>query len=116
MSKQVIRFLPGGGVRKLHDPRDVALYGAASRRRASHVEPVKPVLRWCFHFIRKRVNDESWIAWFTRWWPCHWQANIINGPTLGPFWPRSAAIKAEQDWLTTNWILADVSAEPKTNE
>lgn len=108
----VIRFLKGGGVRKLHDERDVALYGAASRRRASHVEPVNRCLRWLFHLIRRRITDESSIAEFTRWWPCHWRANIIGGPTLGPFTKRPAAIKAEQDWLIENWVLAKLPEEP----
>ncbi len=105
MSK-IIRFTPGGGVRKLYDPEDTALYGAASKRRASHVEPVQPWLRWLFHLIRGRVSDESWMAWFTRWWPCQWQAHMIQGPVLGPFTDRAAAIKAEQDWLIKNWVLA----------
>jgi len=102
---QIIRFYPGGAVRKLHDERDVHVYGADSRRRASHVEPTNLLLRWVFHLIRKRVDDDSRMAMFTRFWPCRWRARIFDGPTLGPFWRRSKAIEAEQEWLTNNWIL-----------
>lgn len=106
---KLIRFAPGGEVRKLHDESDVALYGEASRRRASHVEPATWLLRVLFRFIRNRVSDESQLAQFTRWWPCRWQAQIIDGPLLGPFHRRSDAITAEQDWLTKNWVLAELT-------
>ena len=32
-----------------------------------------------------------------------WSAAIVDGPTLGPFDRRSAAIAAEIEWLTTHW-------------
>lgn len=69
---------------KLHD-----------KTRVSHVEPVNGILRGIFHFIRKRVSDESKLASFCRIWPCLWQANIFDGPTLGPFKTRKQAIEAE---------------------
>jgi hypothetical protein len=65
------------------------------RERVSHIEPVNRVLRWLFHGIRSRVEDTSAIAGFTRKWPVTWQANIFDGPTLGPFHTRQEAIDAE---------------------
>ena len=36
-----------------------------------------------------------------------WMADLspISGPKLGPFELRSAAIKAEVDWLGKHWLL-----------
>jgi hypothetical protein len=68
-------------------------------RRVSHVEPVNGALRWLFHLIRNRVHDDSYLAKFARYWPCKWQANIIDGPILGPFKNRRAAIEAEIRWI-----------------
>lgn len=73
--------------------------GLHSLRRVSHVEPVNPVLRWLFYAIRKRCNDASVFASFTRVWPCRWQAQIFDGPMLGPFDTRKAAIAAEVQFI-----------------
>jgi hypothetical protein len=67
--------------------------------RVSHIEPVNPVLLWIFHFIRKRVKDDSKLAKFTRQWKCLWRANIFNGPILGPFKCRDQAVSAEIVWV-----------------
>lgn len=48
--------------------------------RASHVDP-------------ERTNDG--LKWFANMFP-------VNGPKLGPFETRAAAIKAEIDWLMEN--------------
>lgn len=77
------------------------LLGLSNRRRVSHVEPVNPLLRRLFHWIRRRVSDDSAIAGFTRRWPCRWQARIFDGPTLGPFWRRADAIAAEIDFVNS---------------
>jgi|688.fasta_scaffold153642_2 hypothetical protein len=69
------------------------------RQRVSHVEPCNWLLRQLFHLIRIRVTDESALAAFTRQWSCRWQANIFNGPTLGPFRRRETAIAAEIHWI-----------------
>ena len=73
----------------------------ASRQRASHVEPVNPVLRWLFRTLRSQVEDGSPVAAFTRKWPCRWQADLAlsGGPVLGPFQRRRAALAAEVAWL-----------------
>ena len=57
---------------------DLRILGKPTIHRASHVEP-----------------DESG----------HWFAQIVNGPTLGPFAKRSEALAAEINWLTENRLL-----------
>jgi len=36
-----------------------------------------------------------------------WMADLspVNGPSLGPFETRSAALAAEIEWLGLNWLL-----------
>jgi len=75
--------------------------GLRAKTRVSYVEPVNPVLRSLFHFIRRRVSDESRLASFTRFWPCLWQACIFNGPVLGPFSTRKQAIESEVQFIET---------------
>lgn len=72
-----------------------------NRRRVSHVEPVNLILRRLFHVIRRRVSDDSALAKFTRRWPCRWQARVFDGPVLGPFQQRSAAIAAEIEYVNS---------------
>jgi hypothetical protein len=74
-------------------------------KRVSHIEPVNSVLRWLFHLIRCRVKDTSYLAAFTRYWPCQWRANIIGGPIIGPFKRRKDAIAAEILWI--NFTLGE---------
>lgn len=78
---------------------EVESLGTCHKTRASHVEPINPFLRWCFHLIRRRVADESRLAAWTRRWPCLWRARIFGGPILEPFADRKAAIDAEVEWL-----------------
>ena len=72
-----------GGARCLYgEAIPLAELGELTIRRASHVEP-----------------DES-----GRWWadlaPC-------LGPRLGPFETRSAALLAEEHWLTAHVLMTD---------
>ena len=41
-----------------------------------------------------------------------WQADLapVNGPILGPFTTRSAALAAEVAWLETHWLTANPAA------
>jgi hypothetical protein len=73
--------------------------GLHSKTRVSHIEPVNPALRQLFHLIRKRVKDDSLLASWTRRWPCKWQARIFDGPVLGPFKNRQAALAAEINFI-----------------
>ena len=67
-----------GQVRCLYDEAlDLAALGSVSIRRASHVEP-----------------DEQ-----GRWWA---DLAPVEGPRLGPFERRSAALDAERQWLEIN--------------
>ena len=70
---------PGGVVTAIYaESIDLETLGKPTIIRASHVEP-----------------DE-----FGKWF-----AQIVNGPTLGPFAKRSEALTAEIDWLTENRLL-----------
>ncbi len=67
---------PDGTVTTLyHELLDLAALGRLSIARASHVEP-----------------DATG----------QWSAQILEGPVLGPFPTRSAALTAEVAWLTTH--------------
>ena len=70
---------PNGDVTTLYtELLDLSALGAMNIARASHVEP-----------------DESG----------RWFAQIIDGPTLGPFNRRSEALAAEVAWLTEHRLL-----------
>jgi hypothetical protein len=58
---------------------DLAQFGQLSIRRGSYVEP-----------------DERGL----------WMADLapVGGPVLGPFASRSAALAAEIDWLSVQWL------------
>jgi hypothetical protein len=99
-STNVIFIEADGTVRGIHSTLTEDLI-SGTRRRASHVEPVNRALRWLFHQIRSRTSDDSFVASFTRKWPCRWQARIFNGPTLGPFRRRQEAIAAEISYINS---------------
>lgn len=94
MSKTtLVRFLPGGGVRKLFETRDRDAYGAVPRR-ASRVEV---------------VDDPNS--------PCYGKFHVDFSP-LGPeyqfclrqvFDDYQLAVQAEQEWLAQNWVLKGLS-------
>ncbi len=72
---------PSGLVRCIYgEELDLAELGPLSIQRASHVEP----------------NGTG-----------HWLADLspVNGPTLGPFASRSAALAAESAWLEAHWLV-----------
>ena len=67
---------PNGSLACLYsEVLNLSALGQISIARASHVEP----------------DDDG-----------HWCADIIDGPTLGPFRLRSEALDAERDWLETH--------------
>ena len=72
---------PTGGTRCLYGEA-IPLHelGKLTIRRASHVEP-----------------DET-----GRWWV---DLALCSGPRLGPFETRSAALRAEEDWLTAQLLM-----------
>ena len=98
MSKYTIFIDDDGTTQGIKSPVTEAL-NLGNRQRVSHVEPINRTLRWLFHQLRSRVSDDSYIAGFTRRWPCKWQANLFYGPTLGPFRSRQQAIDAEIQWI-----------------
>lgn len=70
----------GGVVRALYDETiELAALGPLEIRRASHVEP---------------TADGRWTA----------DLSPVDGPLLGPFDQRTAALAAEQAWLAARWL------------
>jgi hypothetical protein len=66
---------PDGQIRCVYgEELDLSAFGELTIRRASHVEP----------------DDQG------RWWA---DLAPVEGPMLGPFDRRSAALAAESDWL-----------------
>jgi hypothetical protein len=84
----VIRFLPGGEMRKLFEPGDRQAYGHAVPRRASRVEviPVGP-------------HRGKFFVDFSLLGP-DYQLCLAQ-----PFDTHDEAVRAEQAWLLENWIL-----------
>jgi hypothetical protein len=58
---------------------DLRTLGTVAIRRGSHVEP---------------TADGRWTA----------DLSPVEGPVLGPFRSRSAALQAEREWLEQNWL------------
>ena len=70
----------GGSVRCIYDEAvELAALGQPQIRRASHVEP---------------DGRGQWIA----------DLAPVDGPKLGPFARRSAALEAERRWLEVHWL------------
>lgn len=75
-----LRVWPGGLIRTVYDETiPLPTLGRLTIRRASRVEP-----------------DEQ-----GEWWA---DLGLVNGPRLGPFARRSAALAAEQRWLVDGWL------------
>jgi hypothetical protein len=73
---------PDGRVRCLYDETlDLRALGALAIRRGSQVEP---------------TDDGRWTA----------DLAPVQGPLLGPFLTRSAALAAEVEWLTAHWLTS----------
>ena len=83
MMQLVIR--PGGQVQCVYaEAIDLNELGQPLIERASYVEP-----------------DDS-----GQWWA---DMRPIGGPVLGPFRPRSKALKAESDFLDLHWLACNLS-------
>jgi len=71
-----------GTVRCVYNEKiDLSTIGPLTIQRGSHVEPDRD----------------------GRWWA---DLGPVDGPRLGPFHIRSAALDAELDWLTAHWLTA----------
>ena len=71
---------PKGDVRCVYDEAlPLTDFGRLTIQRGSHVEPTAAG---------------------------HWTADLspVDGPLLGPFASRSAALDAEREWLEQNWL------------
>lgn len=100
----VITFRNGEAQYVAHPDLAEVFVGEVRSRRASHVEPVSPILRGAFRLIRRSVADTSRLAGWTRRWPCRWRVDLrlSGGPVFGRFADRAAAIAAEVDWIETH--------------
>jgi hypothetical protein len=77
-----IFITPGGAVRCLYGEEvDLHALGTLSIKRGSHVEP---------------TGVGQWTA----------DLSPVDGPLLGPFDCRSAALTAEREWLEEYWLPA----------
>lgn len=104
MSRKITVYVSSDAVRCLDDgtASDVFASQAGQRLRLSHVEPVSAVLRVLFHVLR-RAGDETFLAAWTRRWPCRWRVNFapLNGPVFfhdeasQPFRNRQEAVAFE---------------------
>lgn len=75
-------------------------------RRASHIEPCNPLLRFAFYALRTLFGERGKVSDWTRSWSCPSQVNLapVGGPTLGIYTNRQEAIDAEIEWLENNWL------------
>jgi len=72
---------PAGQIRCVYgEAIELRLMGSLKIRRGSHVEP---------------SVDGKWTA----------DLAPVNGPVLGPFSSRSAALAAEYKWLREHWLI-----------
>jgi hypothetical protein len=70
-----------GNVRCVYDETlDLNPLGQVHIQRGSHVEP---------------TSDGRWTA----------DMSPVNGPVLGPYLHRSAALEAERIWLLDHWLI-----------
>ena len=72
----------GGGIRCVYSEElNLQELGRLSIQRGSHVEP---------------TSEGQWTA----------DLSPVNGPVLGPFTTRTAALQAEEVWLLEHWLCA----------
>ena len=72
----------GGGIRCVYSEElNLQELGRLSIQRGSHVEP---------------TSEGQWTA----------DLSPVNGPVLGPFTTRTAALEAEEAWRLENWLCA----------
>lgn len=69
---------------------------AFSKKRVSHIVPANPFLRLVFKALRKCTSDTSFIAAWSRRWPCQWLV-FVDNKSYGPFSNRLHAISFEKD-------------------
>lgn len=102
MATEVVVVIRANGTIETVD--DVDVFTSSTRRRASKIEPVQPVLRWCFHALRSVFGEVGIVSDFTRAWHVQWRCNMLpsSGPCFGNYTERADALKAERQWLADN--------------
>ena len=99
MATEVVVVIRANGTVETVD--DVDIFTSPTRRRASNIEPVNAVLRWCFHTLRWCFGEVGIVSEFTRRWSVTWRVNMLpsSGPCFGTYALRSDALAAERRWL-----------------
>ena len=104
--KQVVISISETGARFVSSVEAENLMGGVfefEKERATHVEPVNRVLRALFYLIRDRVDDSHCLAWFTRQWPCSWQARLVRtDEIIATGRNRKDVIAQEVEYLEAN--------------
>lgn len=105
----VFTFNDDGSVSAIdnNDAREIldgAFGGESTKRRATHVLPVNRVKRVVFRVIRWATGDGKRLLWLENWtrrWggPQTVDLTPSNGPVVGPFPDRQAALDWEYQWL-----------------
>lgn len=81
MTSIVITIDADGTLRAIHTPQlplVVALGGTAVIRRASHVEPCAPMIRFAFHALRRVFGEHSRVGRWTCGWLCNWRVRFAG--------------------------------------
>jgi len=92
--ERVIRYFPGGGLRKIYDPSDKKMHGIKGRR-GSNIHIVDSPGSSC---------DGEYFVDFSV---------LGNGHQFclaATFKVRDEAVRAELDWLEKNWVLQGLPA------
>jgi len=104
MNEIVISFDESGAATFVLDSDTTPLtaLGKSTIERASHVCPVNRFKRLAFLALRLAFGDTGAVADWTRRWSGPWQAEMVEGPRLGPYATRAEALDAERDWIRAN--------------
>lgn len=98
---------PNGTIRFLVSEGSKPFLDGAVVRRASHIEPVNPIMRYVFYMLRHWFGEKGKMAEFTRLWPCLWRINLApigQGILPNTYRNRQAAINAEIGYLYEHFI------------
>ena len=111
MSKRITIVISNDGQSRLGVGEDahriLGRMGIVVRKRASHIRPRQPLLRWLFILIRFVCNDDKRFKPLVKWsrtWKCKWMVDLrkSGGRLVGPFAERLVAITYEVQWVNAN--------------
>jgi hypothetical protein len=91
-----------GSIEQIVTDDMVAFEGEATTTRASNVVPEPLFKQLVFIKLREWFGDQGRVADWTRRWKGPHIACMVDGPVLGPYPSRQAALDAEMRWLLKN--------------